>query len=107
LTKTDLSDALSIRSINAFGRDRTDNTVALTINFPVRTRSGQVVLVPFVGGGALLSSRYNLKDFIVRGLVTGGVDIPLSQRFTATTSVNVGFTDKANIGVQLGVAYNF
>src|SRR5579883_1436635 len=107
ITKNDLNEALSLRGVSVFGRDRTDNTVALTVNFPIRSRSGQVLLVPFVGGGALLSSKYNFKDFIVRGLVTGGVDVPLSRRFTATTSVNVGFADTTNIGVQLGVAYNF
>lgn len=107
ITKNDLNDWLSIRGITVFGSNRTDNTFALTVNFPVRTRSGQVQLVPFVGGGVLLSSKYNFNNFIVRGLVTGGIDVPLSRRFTATTAVNVGFTNETNTGVQLGVAYNF
>ncbi|XGV95588.1 MAG: hypothetical protein ACAF41_22950 [Leptolyngbya sp. BL-A-14] len=107
ITKNDLNDWLSLRGVAVFGSNRTDNTIALTVNLPVRSRSGQVLLVPFVGGGALLSSKYNFDDFVVRGLVTGGVDLPLSRRFTATASVNVGFTDDTNIGVQIGAAYNF
>jgi len=107
ITKNDLNESLSIRGVSVFGSDRIDNTFALTVNFPVRSRSGQVLLVPFVGGGALISSKSNLDNLIIRGLVTGGVDVPLSRRFTATTSVNVGFTNEANVGVQLGVAYNF
>jgi hypothetical protein len=107
ITKNDLNDSLSIRGVSVFGSHRTDNTIALTVNFPVRSRSGKVQFVPFAGGGVLLSSKYNFDDFIVRGLVTGGVDIPVSRRLAATTAVNVGFTDEPNIGVQLGIAYNF
>ncbi len=105
--KNDLSDSLSIRRINVFGGNRIDSTTALTVNFPVKTSSGQVQFVPFVGGGVLLRSKSNFGDLFVRGLVTGGVDVPLSRRFTATTAVNVGFIDKTDVGVQLGVAYNF
>ncbi|KAB8331513.1 hypothetical protein SD80_023745 [Scytonema tolypothrichoides VB-61278] len=107
IRKTHLSDSLSIRSTTVFGGDRNDATFALTVNFPMRTSSGQVQLVPFVGGGMLLRSKSLFEDLIVRGLVTGGVDVPLSRRFTATAAVNVGFVEETNVGVQLGVAYNF
>jgi hypothetical protein len=107
LTRNDLNDSLSIRSANLFGSSRTDRTVALTVNLPVRSSSGQVKLIPFVGGGLLISSKSFFDDVIVRGLVAGGIDLPLSRRFTATTSVTVGFTDTANVGVQLGVMYGF
>jgi len=107
ITKNDLNDSLSIRSVSVFGNNRTDNTLALTFNFPVTSNQRKMQFVPFVGGGLLLSSKYNFNDFIVRGLVTGGIDVPWSQRFTANTSINVGFTDKTSIGIQLGIAYNF
>jgi hypothetical protein len=107
IRNTHLSDSLSIRGITVFGGVRTDATFALTVNFPVRTSSGQVQLVPFVGGGMLLRSKSFFDDIIVRGLVTGGIDVPLSRRFTATAAVNVGFIEETNVGVQLGVAYNF
>jgi hypothetical protein len=107
MTRNDLNDRLSIRGFTVFGSDRTDNTIALTVNFPVRSRSGAVKLSPFVGGGALISSTSLFENMIVRGLVTGGVDVPLSRRFVATTSVNVGFTDTTNVGVGLGLMYGF
>jgi hypothetical protein len=107
IRKNDLSDSLSVRGITVFGGDQNDATLALTVNFPVRTSSGQVQLVPFLGGGMLLRSKSNFQDINVRGLVTGGIDIPLSRSFTATTSVNVGLFEKAEVGVQLGVGYNF
>jgi hypothetical protein len=105
--KSDLSDSLSIRGITVFGESQTDTTLALTVNFPVKTSSGQVQLVPFIGGGMLMRLKSGFEDISVRGLVTSGIDVPLSRRLTATTSVNVGFTDKTDVGVQFGVAYNF
>jgi hypothetical protein len=107
MTRNDLNDRLSIRGLTVFGSSRTDNTIALTVNFPIRSRSGEVKLSPFVGGGALISSKSLFDDVIVRGLVTGGVDLPISRRLVATTSVNVGFTDTTNVGVGLGVMYGF
>jgi hypothetical protein len=107
LTKNDLNDFLSLRGTTVFGDTRTDNTLALTANIPIRFRSGDFQLVPFMGGGVLISSKSVFNDMIVRGLVTGGIDIPISQRFTFTTSVNVGFTEKTSVGVQLGIMYQF
>jgi hypothetical protein len=107
LNKNDLNDRLSIRIVSVFTNNRNDNSIALTANFPVRSPDGKVRVVPFVGGGALISSKSGFEDLIIRGLVTGGIDVPLSSRFTATTSVNVGFTDTANIGMQLGLTYSF
>jgi len=40
-------------------------------------------------------------------LVTGGIDVPLNSSLTATASVNAGFFDKTDVGVLLGVGYNF
>jgi hypothetical protein len=107
MTRRDLNDRLSIRSVaTLFGR-KVDNAVALTVNFPIYSQSKQLRLVPFVGGGALVSSDGLFDDVRIRGLVTGGIDIPISRRISATTSVNVGFTDDPQVGVQIGIGYNF
>jgi succinyl-CoA synthetase beta subunit len=107
IRKNDLNDSLSIRGINVFGGEKNDSTFALTVNFPVKTSSGEVKLVPFIGGGMLLRSKSLFEDVTVRGLVTAGIDIPLSRKFTATSVLNVGLFQQTEVGVQLGVAYNF
>jgi hypothetical protein len=107
INNRELNDSLSIRSVTVFGSKRTDRSVALTVNFPIRSKSKQIRLVPYVGGGALISSKGFLDDIIVRGLVTGGIDIPISRRFSATTSVNVGFADEPQVGVQIGFGIKF
>lgn len=107
MTRQDLNERLSIRGTNVFGSTRNDNAMALTVNFPVRSSSGAVKLIPFVGGGVLISSKGFFEDVLVRGLATGGVDLPLSRRFTATTAVNVGFIDTTSVGVRIGLMYGF
>jgi hypothetical protein len=107
MTKTDLSDYWSIRSTNIFGSEHNDNTFAVTANRPIQNAAGNVKIVPFIGGGVVLSSKSFFQDVTVRGLATGGVDLPISDKFTATTSVNVGFTEDTSVGIQLGVLYRF
>lgn len=61
-------------------------------------------LSPYVGGGiAIATGDDSQTDF----LLTGGVDFPLTERFTATAGVNVAFFDDTSIGLLLGVGYNF
>lgn len=42
-------------------------------------------------------------------LLSGGVDVPISQRFTANAQANFAgvFSDDSNFGVTVGVGYNF
>jgi hypothetical protein len=101
------NDYLSLRSTNVFGGERRDSSMALTFSMPIRSSSGDIRVAPFVGGGALISSKGFFDDMIVRGLITSGIDIPISKRLSATGAVNVGFTDQPNMGVQLGVMYRF
>ncbi|MDX2241702.1 MAG: hypothetical protein NW224_13540 [Leptolyngbyaceae cyanobacterium bins.302] len=77
----------------------------VTFDFPIGSALDERVrIAPYVGGGAVISTG---GGSVVRGLVTGGVDIPISSRFTATASVNVGFFRNTEVGVILGVGYNF
>jgi hypothetical protein len=107
MTRKNLNDRLSIRGFSTFFGKKTDNTVALTVNFPIYSQSKQVRFVPFIGGGALISSDGLFEDVRIRGLVTGGFDIPISRRISAVTSVSVGFTDNPQVGMQIGMGYNF
>ncbi|MBF2062841.1 MAG: hypothetical protein IGS39_00165 [Calothrix sp. C42_A2020_038] len=88
-----------------------DNTVfllPLTLDFPVEsvTDTGvqQINVAPYIGAGAAISTG---RDSTVGFLLTGGVDVPLSPQFTANAGVNVGFIDETDVGLLLGVGYNF
>ncbi|KAB8316578.1 hypothetical protein SD81_025725 [Tolypothrix campylonemoides VB511288] len=105
LSKNRLTDNLSLHSTNVlFGSRTAISTFALTFGIPIRNQSsGQVLAFPFVGGGLLVKG-----DFDINGLVAGGVDVPVSENLTATAQVNVGFLDDdTDVGLQIGLGYNF
>ncbi|MBP5977344.1 hypothetical protein HW132_32670, partial [Brasilonema sp. CT11] len=88
-----------------------DNAVFLlpvTFDFPVKPvtdlEEEQINFIPYVGAGAAISTS---GDSSVGFLLTGGVDVPLSREFTATAGLNVGFLDQTDVGLVLGVGYNF
>ena len=61
-------------------------------------------IAPYVGVGAVLKTGDKSEAAV---LVTGGFDLPLNEKFTATAAVNAGFFDKTDVGVLFGVGYNF
>jgi hypothetical protein len=106
-SKIGLTNNFSFRPAGLFG----DNTVVLlplTVDFPIEsvTSSGvqQINVAPYIGAGAVISTGNN-DD--VGFLLTGGVDVPISSQFTANAGVNVGFIDDTEVGLQLGIGYNF
>ncbi|WP_414624339.1 hypothetical protein, partial [Calothrix sp. CCY 0018] len=80
----------------------------VTIDFPIKSstifRESRIIAIPYIGGGAAVSTDDNSS---VEFLLTGGVDIPLSDEFSATAGVDVGFFDETDIGLKLGIGYNF
>jgi hypothetical protein len=61
-------------------------------------------IAPYAGIGAAIKTGNNSD---VGFLLTGGVDVPLTQQFTATAGVNAAFFNQTDVGLLLGIAYNF
>ena len=61
-------------------------------------------IAPYFGLGAVIETGDKSETAL---LVTGGIDVPLNSRLTATAAVNAGFFSKTDVGVLLGVGYNF
>lgn len=84
--------------------DRASLLIPVTYDFFLtREPFEPVALAPFIGGGVAF-------DFSgkVGPMITGGVDFPLTPRFTATGSANVAFLeDDTKFGILIGVGYNF
>ncbi|MBE9125649.1 MULTISPECIES: hypothetical protein [unclassified Coleofasciculus] len=105
-SKLGFTENFSLRNSVSFG-DETVTTVALTADFPIgNPLTGQAVVIPFAGGGVLLKPD---NDWEADPLVSGGVDIPIPPKFTGTARVNVVFADddEVDVGLVLGVGYNF
>ena len=103
-SKVGLTRNLSVRPAALIG-DNAVFLVPVTIDFPTEDLEiTEVTAAPYVGGGLAISTG---RDSTVGALITGGVDVPISPRITATAGVNVGFVDETEVGILLGVGYNY
>lgn len=106
-SKTVFTENLALHSSTVvFGSNIAVSTSALTLNLPIRNEAQQIIFTPFLGGGVMLSNEGSLKT---SPHITGGLDVPLSNKLTATIRMNVGFVSDrpTEMGLILGVGYSF
>lgn len=61
-------------------------------------------IAPYIGAGAAIETGDGSETAF---LLTGGVDVPLNSQFTANAAVNAAFFDDTDVGLMVGVGYNF
>ncbi|MFN6515121.1 MAG: hypothetical protein RMY29_011535 [Nostoc sp. CreGUA01] len=106
ISKVGLTNAISVRPSAIFG-DNTTVLLPVTYDFSFQSADPfkePLAFAPYVGVGAAWKTG---DDSQFAFLVSGGIDVPLSSQFTATASVNAGFFDQTDVGLLLGVGYNF
>ncbi|QLE54473.1 fasciclin domain-containing protein [Nostoc sp. TCL26-01] len=107
ISKIGLTRTISVRPSAVFGDD-TVVLVPVTLDFVPRTveptSQTRFPVSPYIGAGVAIETS---DDADVGLLLTGGIDIPLGSRFTATGAVNAAFLDETDVGLLLGVGYNF
>ncbi|MBW4447348.1 MAG: hypothetical protein KME38_10895 [Spirirestis rafaelensis WJT71-NPBG6] len=107
ISKVGLSNAISVRPSAVIG-DNTTFLIPVTYDFSFQQAadpfSEPLPIAPYVGGGAAIKTG---DDTQVGFLVSGGVDVPLNAQFTANAAVNAAFFDETDIGLSIGVGYNF
>ncbi len=62
----------------------------------------EIKVAPYIGAGLAVST-----DADVGPLLTGGLDIPVSERWTLNAAANAGFIDDVDLGVTVAAGYNF
>lgn len=106
ISKIGLTNNISVRPSVLLGDD-TAFLVPLTYDFsilPIDAFSRALRLSPYLGAGVAISTG---DEDDIGPLVTAGVDYGISSQFTATAAVNVGILDETDVGVMIGVGYNF
>ncbi|MBD2690269.1 hypothetical protein [Anabaena catenula] len=107
ISKIGFTRSLSIRPSVILG-DNTLFLIPITYDFSFQQVGDpfteRLPIAPYVGVGAAIQTGDNSETAV---LVTGGIDVPLNNRFTATASVNAGFFNQTDVGLLLGVGYNF
>ncbi|MEH2466066.1 hypothetical protein [Nostoc sp.] len=106
VSKIGLTNSISVRPSAVFG-DNTTILLPITYDFSFKSAdafSEPLAIAPYIGvGGAYKTGDDSQFAF----LLSGGIDVPLTPQFTATAAVNAGFFDKTDVGLLLGVGYNF
>jgi uncharacterized surface protein with fasciclin (FAS1) repeats len=107
ISKLGLTNSISLRPSVIFGDD-TIFLVPLTYDLSPR-RAASVgeqtfSISPYIGAGVAIEANAN-TDFGL--LLTGGVDLPIGSKFTVNGAVNAAFMDQTDVGLVLGVGYNF
>jgi hypothetical protein len=106
VSKIGLTKAISVRPSAVFGNNTTI-LVPITYDFTFKSAdafSEPLAIAPYVGVGAAYKTGDDSK---LAFLVSGGIDVPLTPQFTATAAINAGFFDQTDVGLLLGVGYNF
>lgn len=106
VSKIGISNAISIRPSAVFGNNTTI-LIPVTYDFtfqPADPFGEPLAIAPYIGVGAAIKTG---DDSQTAFLVSGGLDFPLNAQFTATAAVNAGFFDETDIGLLVGVGYNF
>jgi hypothetical protein len=107
ISKVGLSNAISVRPSAVIG-DNTAFLIPVTYDFSFQQASDPfsepLPIAPYVGAGAAIQTG---DDTQAAFLVTGGIDVPLNAQFTANAAVNAAFFDQTDIGLSIGVGYNF
>lgn len=106
ISKIGLTTRIAVRPSIAIENDPVI-LVPVTFDFslrPVDAFTERLPIAPFVGGGVAFSTG---DDSEIGPLVTAGVDFPITARFTATASVNAAFLDETEVGLLVGIGYNF
>ncbi|MCC5638826.1 S-layer homology domain-containing protein [Nostoc sp. CHAB 5844] len=107
ITKVGLTNYISVRPSAVFGDD-TVVLIPLTFDFFPRsvnpTGERRFSVSPFVGAGVAIETS---DDADVGLLLTGGLDIPLGDRFTLNGTASAAFLDDTDLGLLFGIGYNF
>jgi len=106
ISKIGLTRTLSVRPSVAIEDDPVI-LLPLTYDFNFRTADAfedTFAVAPYVGAGVAIETS---DDADVGLLLSGGVDVPLSTNLTATAGVNAAFLDETDVGLMIGVGYNF
>ncbi|MBV8883500.1 MAG: hypothetical protein JO235_05795 [Chroococcidiopsidaceae cyanobacterium CP_BM_RX_35] len=106
ISKVGLLRNISIRPTAVIG-DNSVVLIPLTYDFSLQRQnvlSKAFRISPYFGGGIAINTGTNSDT---GGLLTAGVDVPLTPQLTATAGLNVGFINNTSIGLLIGVGYNF
>jgi outer membrane protein W len=104
ISKLGLTESLSVRPSVLVLRDFATILLPITYDFAPQQPFSNFQLSPYLGGGIAINTGANSS---VGPMITAGVDIPLSSAFTINVAANLAFLNSTNLGILVGIGYNF
>ena len=106
ISKIGLTNSLALRPGVILGDDP---LILLPVTYEFSIRRAEALeealrIAPYIGAGVTISTA---EDDDIGLLLTGGIDVPLSSQFTANAGLNIGIADETDIGLSVGIGYNF
>jgi hypothetical protein len=106
ISKIGLTNSLALRPGVILGDDP---IILLPVTYEFSIRRAEALeeslrIAPYIGAGVTISTA---EDDDIGLLLTGGIDVPLSSQFTANAGLNVGIASETDIGLSVGIGYNF
>lgn len=105
ISKLGIAETFSVRPALILG-DQTILLVPVTYDFAVQQTDPfePIPYAPYVGAGLSLATG---GGSAIGLLLSGGVDLPLTKQFTATAGLNVSLRNNTDVGLLVGIGYNF
>ena len=104
VSKLGLTEVISVRPTVLILRDFATILLPVTYDFAPQQTFGDLQFSPYIGGGIAINTGSNSS---VGPMITGGLDIPLSSRFTINVAANLAFLRTTDLGILIGIGYNF
>jgi hypothetical protein len=104
ISKLGLTETISVRPSVLILRNFATILLPVTYDLAPRKPFGDIQFSPYLGGGVAINLGSNSS---VGLLITGGVDIPLSSAFTINVAANLAFLRTTDLGILVGIGYNF
>jgi hypothetical protein len=103
-SKIGLSSAFSVRPSVLFLSNFATFLIPVTYDLTPFAIGTDFSLSPYFGGGIAVKTG---SDNTFGPLFTAGVDLPLSRSFTVNVAANLSFLRRTDLGLMVGIAYNF
>lgn len=104
ISKLGLTEVISVRPSVLILRDFATILLPVTYDLAPQQSFGDLQFSPYLGGGIAINTGSNSS---VGPMLTAGLDIPLSSRFTINVAANLAFLRTTDLGILVGIGYNF
>lgn len=104
ISKLGLTEVISVRPSVLILRDFATILLPVTYDLAPQQSFGNMQFSPYVGGGLAINTGSNSS---IGPILTAGLDIPLLSSFTINVAANLAFLRSTDLGILVGIGYNF